>query len=92
MKTVNLTSNYNKRKDIRENRFASVAEKRLRKNFSTMSIIRDKKETLIRKNLAMLALPVITLNGSVRTVDLALGQSLKHICGFDYKQQLKRNF
>jgi len=87
-----FTENYNKRKDIRENRFASVTEKRLRKNFTTMSIIRDKKETIIRKNLAMLALPVITLNGNVRTVDLALGQSLKHICGFDYKQKTIEKF
>lgn len=69
-----FTKNYNKRKDIRENRGANVAKKRLRKNFTTMSIIRDKKETNIRKNLALLALPVITLNGNVRTVDLALGQ------------------
>jgi ribosomal protein S13 len=87
-----FTARYNKRKDIRETRFASVEEKRLRKNFQTMSIIRDKKETLIRKNLAMLALPVITLNGNVRTVDLALGQSLKHLCGFDYKQKTIEKF
>jgi len=87
-----FTENYNNRSDIRENRFASVAEKRLRKNFATMSIIRDKKETIVRKNLAILALPVITLNGSVRTVDLALGQSLKHICGFDYKQKTIEKF
>jgi transposase len=82
-----FTESYNNRSDIRENRFASVTEKRLHKNFTTMSIIKVSFETILRKNLAMLALPVITLNGNVRTVDLALGQSLKHICGFDYKQK-----
>ena len=87
-----FTKNDNNRADIRENRFAYVTSIRLRKNFTTMSIIRDKKETIIRKNLAMLALPVITLNGNVRTVDLALGQSLKHICFFSYKQKTIEKF
>ncbi len=87
-----FTELYNKRKDIRVNRFASIDKKRLQKNFAAMSIARDREETIIRKNLAMLALPVITLNGSVRSVDLALGQSLKHICGFDYKQKTIEKF
>lgn len=85
-KEGNFTKNYNMRKDVRENRFASITEKRLCKNWNSMNIFRDQAETIMRKTLAILSLPVITLNGNVRSVDLALGESLKHYCGFNYKQ------
>jgi len=32
------------------------------------------------------------MNGNVRSVDFALGQSLKHLCGFNYKQQTITRF
>ena len=81
-----FTSKYNQRKDIRENRFASVSKKRLTKNWGSMNIFRDNKKAIERKSLAILSLPVVTMNGSIRTVNAALGQALKHITGFDYKQ------
>lgn len=77
---------YNRREDVRANRFGSISEKRKRKNWQSMDIIRDNPSVLVRKSLAVLSLPVITMNGNVRSVDLALGDSLKHLCGFNYKQ------
>ena len=77
---------YNQREDVRGARFASISEKRKLKNWQSMDIVRDKAEVLLRKSLAILALPMITMNGNVRSVDVALGNSLKHICGFNYKQ------
>lgn len=81
-----FSTDYNHRQDIRADRFSTITEKRLRKNWQSMDIVRDGPEVLLRKSLAVLSLPVITMNGSVRSVDLALGESLKHLCGFNYKQ------
>lgn len=86
-KNGTFTKKYNARKDVRTTRFQSVSSKRPKKNFQSMNIVSDTAKTVERKNLAMLALPVITMNGSVRTVDTALGQALVHICGFNYKQR-----
>ena len=77
---------YNQRKEVRAKRFASVSEKRKVKNWQSMDIIRDNSGVLVRKSLAVLCLPIVTMNGNVRSVDLALGDSLKHLCGFNYKQ------
>jgi len=81
-----FTSEYNQREDIRKTRFESITEKRSKKNWKSMNVIRDEIKTIERKSLAILSLPVITMNGSMRTVDSALGQELKHFAGFDYKQ------
>jgi hypothetical protein len=85
-KNGRFSRDYNQRKEVRANRFLSISEKRLRKNWQSMDIVRDGPEVLLRKSLAILSLPVVTMNGSVRSVDLALGDSLKHLCGFNYKQ------
>ncbi len=77
---------YNERKDVVANRFSTITEKRKVKNWQSMDIVRDNPAILIRKSLAVLSLPVVTMNGNVRSVDLALGDSLKHLCGFNYKQ------
>ncbi len=77
---------YNQREDVRANRFASISEKRKTKNWQSMDIIRDNPAVLVRKSLALLSFPVITMNGNVRSVNLALGDTLKHLCGFNYKQ------
>ncbi len=76
----------NQREDVRGSRFTTISEKRQSKNWQSMDIIRDDSVVLLRKSLAILSLPVITMNGSVRSVDLALGGALKHLCGFNYKQ------
>ena len=51
-----------------------------------MNIIKDHYETITRKSLAILSLPLVTGNGQVRNVNLAQGQTLEHFCGFNYKQ------
>ena len=81
-----FTKRYNQRKDVRENRFASISDKRQDKNWHSMNIVKDSHETIARKCLAILSLPVITDNGQVRNVNLPQGQTLEHLCGFNYKQ------
>jgi len=81
-----FTTEYNQREDVRRNRFGSISKKRQKKNWKSMNVIRDDLKTIERKSLATLSLPVITMNGSIRTVNSALGQELKHLAGFDYKQ------
>jgi len=81
-----FTSKYNQRKDIRQARFSSITEKRETKNWQSLNIVRDKKRSIERKCMAVLSLPVVTLNGTLRTVDSGLGQALAHFAGFDYKQ------
>jgi len=81
-----FTITYNQREDIRKTRFDSITEKRRQKNWKSMNVIRDEIKTIERKSLAILCLPVVTMNGSIRTVNSALGQELKHLAGFDYKQ------
>lgn len=85
-KSGKFSRSYNQREDVRANRFASISEKRKGKNWQSMDIVRDNQGVLVHKSLALLSLPVITMNGNVRSVDLALGDSLKHLCGFNYKQ------
>ncbi len=86
-KNGTFTKRYNARKDVRTTRFQSISRKRPQKNFQSMNIVSDSAKAIERKNLAMLALPVITMNGSVRTINTALGQALVHLCGFNYKQR-----
>ena len=82
-----FTAQYNQREDIRKGRFESITEKRRQKNWKSMNVIRDGIKAIQRKSLAILSLPVVTMNGGIRTVDSALGQELKHFAGFDYKQR-----
>jgi transposase len=81
-----FTAEYNQREDVRKSRFESITEKRRQKNWKSMNVIRDDIGTIERKSLAILSLPVITMNGGIRTVDSALGQELKHFAGFNYRQ------
>jgi hypothetical protein len=84
--TGRFTGRYNRRKDVRAKRFASVSEKRETKRWESMAVMTDQTLTLSRKSLALLSLPVVSNNGSVRNVNVALGQSLGHLCGYNYKQ------
>lgn len=87
-----FTADYNQRDDVRTGRFASIDEKRERKRWASMAVMQDQDVTLARKSLAILSLPVVTANGSVRSVNLALGQALEHLCGFNYKQSTVTKF
>lgn len=85
-KSGHFTKKYNQRKDVRKSKFISVDDKRETKNWKSMNIFQDSLESLIRKNMALLSLPVITLNGSIRNINAATGQSLSNFCGYNYKQ------
>jgi hypothetical protein len=81
-----FTSSYNQREDVRQSRFETIAIKKQKKNLKSMNVVRDESKTIERKSLAILSLPVITLNGTIRSVNSAIGQEIKHFCGYDYKQ------
>jgi len=81
-----FTRNYNQREDVRQGRFETINVKRQMKNWKSMNVVRDDPKTIERKSMAILSLPVITLNGTIRSVNSAKGQELKHFAGFDYKQ------
>ena len=85
-KAGKFTGRYNRRREVRAGRFASVSDKRQSKNWHSMNIIRDHPETLARKSLAIVSLPMVSNNGQVRNVNSAQGQTLGHFCGFNYKQ------
>ena len=87
-----FTAAYNRRRDVRERRFASVERKRAEKNFQSMSIATVDRSVLERKCLAALALPLITNNGVIRSVDTPLGNALLNLCGFNYKQTTLNKF
>ncbi len=59
-KAGKFTRGYNRRRDVRDNRFASISDKRPNKNWHSMNIIKDHHETILRKSLAILSLPMVT--------------------------------
>lgn len=85
-KSGHFTKEYNQRKDVRKNKFNSVEDKRKNKNWKSMNIFYDSLQTLNRKNMAILSLPIVTLNGSTRNINSATGQTLSNFCGYNYKQ------
>lgn len=87
-----FTAQYNQREDVRASKFDSVDRKRQRKRLNGMSIATADKSVLSRKCVATLALPVVTHNGHVRSVNTPQGNALKHICGFNYKQATMSKF
>ena len=87
-----FTSNYNRRRVVREKRFGSLESKREEKNFRSMSISTAGPLVLARKSLAMLALPLVTNNGMVRSVDTPSGDALRCLCGYNYKQSTLTKF
>src|SRR2546429_16641 len=80
-----FTVAYNQRRDVREQRFASVEEKREDKNYSRMGLFQVSGFILERKCLGILAFPLITLNGGTRSANVPLGNALEHFCGFNYQ-------
>ncbi|MBI4607155.1 MAG: hypothetical protein HY721_34765, partial [Planctomycetes bacterium] len=87
-----FTARYNRRPDVRRERFQSVALKRPSRSLKTMNIANVRAETLARKCLAVLSLPLVSHNGEVRTVNTAPGSALKDLCGFDYRQPTLARF
>lgn len=76
---------YNRLASVRHTKFASITDKVKNKDFSRLSISQIKADTLNRKNLAVLFLPLVTNNGATRNVDNPLGNALRYACGYNYK-------
>lgn len=87
-----FTGDYNRREDVRQQRFASVEEKRKGKNYSRMALFQVSQDVLVRKCLGVLSLPLITLNGSVRSINGPLGNALEHFCGYNYQHHTVDKF
>jgi transposase len=77
---------YNRDRQFRETKFASLEEKRATKDLTRLSLFATSEKVLKRKALALLLLPLITLNGTTRNVNKALGNLLGPLCGYNYKQ------
>ena len=80
-----FTADYNKLEEVRGTKFSSIEEKVLHKDLSRMQVLDTQAKTISRKNLAVLSMPLITLNGSIRNINKAVGNSLKQLCGYNYK-------
>lgn len=80
-----FTSEYNKIEEVRETKFNSIEDKILRKDLSRLQMLNLQRKFISRKNLAVLCLPLVTLNGSMRDINKSIGNSLEHICGYNYK-------
>jgi transposase len=87
-----FTARYNQRLDIRRNKFAAIADKRQGKDLSHLRICQNEVDTLARKALAMLALPVVTLNGTLRSVNTPLGNALGDFAGYNYMDATLEKF
>jgi transposase len=87
-----FTAAYNRRRDVREERFASVEEKRGNKNYSRMALFQTNRFVLERKCLGILAFPLITLNGGVRSANVPLGNALQQFCGYNYQHHTLDKF
>ena len=87
-----FTKKYNLRKIVRTSRFSSIETKRESKNFRSMNITLVSKETIIKKCITALLLPVVTNNGILRTIDTPKGNALASLCGVNYKQSTMNKF
>jgi len=81
-----FSKKYNQRSTVRKMKFASIDLKRMKKDLRQMDIFKTSSLNLERKCLALLALPLVTMNGEIRNVNAALGNALSGFCGFNYKQ------
>src|SRR6266700_4649188 len=87
-----FTGAYNRRAEICAQRFASVEDKRKGKNYSRMALFQSSEFVLERKCLGILALPLITLNGLMRSANNPLGNALEHFCGYNYQHHTLDKF
>ena len=80
-----FTPEYNKHEDVRKTKFNSIEDKVLLKDLSRLQVLNTQTKFISRKNLAVMSLPLVTLNGSMRNINKSIGNALKHICGYNYK-------
>lgn len=80
-----FTSNYNSAPAVSGSRFQSLDDKCRKKRLASMRIFSRSKASLTRYSLALFALPLVTVNGRVRSVDNPRGNALAYLCGYNYK-------
>jgi hypothetical protein len=80
-----FTSDYNSAPGISESRFQSLDEKCRQKRFASMRVFSRSKASLMRYTLALFALPLVTVNGRVRSIDHPRGNALAYLGGYNYK-------
>ena len=80
-----FSAHYNRLPSIRKQKFASITEKVKHKNLRRLSLYQAKEDSVHRKNLAVLLLPLVTNNGASRSLDKSLGNALHNACGYNYK-------
>ena len=87
-----FTARYNRRADVRRARFSSIEVKRASKSLMRMGIVQASPAVIQRKCLAILALPLVTRNGAIRTINTPDGKNISSMCGFSYKQRTLDKF
>jgi transposase len=87
-----FTARYNRRSDVRRERFSSVEIKRKSKSLESMDLVKVSPKVIQRRCLAVLTLPFVTNNGEIRNVNTPRGEGLRQICGFQYKQPTLEKF
>ncbi len=80
-----FTADYNKVPAVSGTRFQSLDDKCHKKRWASMRIFFRSRASLKRYSLALFALPVVTVNGRVRSVDNPRGNALAYLCGYNYK-------
>jgi hypothetical protein len=64
-----FSSRYNKLKKVREMKFASIDDKIKEKDFARLQLNQTTDANLDRKNLSVLLLPLVTNNGTSRSIN-----------------------
>ncbi|OQX18712.1 MAG: hypothetical protein BWK75_06410 [Candidatus Altiarchaeales archaeon A3] len=80
-----FTVEYNRLEDVRKTKFDSISDKVYHKDMSRLQVLSTETKTISRKNLAVLSLPLVTLNGGMRDINKVIGNALKHVWGYNYK-------
>jgi transposase len=80
-----FTPEYNRSPAVNASRFQSVEEKIDKKRLGSMEIFAHSRSTTMRYTVALLSLPLVTMNGRVQGVDHPRGNALQYLCGYNYK-------
>ena len=67
------------------NKFKSVSERIKNRDLSRLTLLQVQENTLYRKNLTLLCLPIITEHSRFSELNETTGNELKYFCGYDYK-------
>lgn len=80
-----FTSVYNRDPAVSGARFQCLADKARTKRLASMKIFSHSRDVFKRYSLALFALPLVTGNGRVRSIDNPRGNALAYLCGYNYK-------